>query len=138
MTGSNLTTNLSRFSVPITSTPASGDCLVAGTYSVTSSITNSPIPVPNTAELRIHSAILLLALVKCISSSNCVRISCMSSFLTSCASSLISKNLPRPNVASSTSATADSTACCVAGEIILERSESRILSDLSQIPRQIR
>ena len=35
----------------------------------------------------------------------------------------MSNHLPRPKVASSSSATEDSTACCSAGEIILERSE---------------
>ena len=138
MIGSSLTRKRFFSYTPNAFIPISSLGSVAGTNSVTSSNTNSAIPLPNTAALIRHSAIEVRTLAKCISSSSWLRRKPMSRGFGSCRSSLISKNLPRPNVASSISATELSTACCVAGEIRRERSLSRALSDLSQIPRQIR
>nr|AKH46458.1 hypothetical protein [uncultured marine virus] len=50
----------------------------------------------------------------------------------------MSNHLPRPKVASSNSATDDSTACCRAGDIILDFSDFLRRSDCNQIPRHKR
>ena len=111
---------------------------VAGFISLTSSITNSPIPVPYIAASSIHSETALRVLVNSKSSCNLAFKPSMSEASWSAISSLISNHLPRPNVASSTSATLDSTACCNAGAISLERSLSRNVSPPLHIPRHKR
>ena len=109
---------------------------VAGCISFSSSSTISAMPVPNTAALIRHSATPLRTLFFLKSSSRCWRSIAISSGFWSWTSSLMSKNLPRPKVASSNSATDDSTACCSAGEMICERSVVLVLSSADHWPRQ--
>ena len=104
---------------------------VAGVKSCTSSRTSSAMPVPNTAAFNKHSATALRVLVYLNSSSRALRKKVMSSRSPSRMSSWMSNHLPRPKVASSTSATLLSTACCKAGLISLLRSLSRVRSAAS-------
>ena len=138
ITGRSLTTVRS-----VTLTPTACSCpsmmgCVAGAISLTSSSTTSATPVPNTALLMRHSPTCLRICV--FSKSSC---SFCRKYTTSCVSaspisSVMSKYLPRPKVASSISATLDSTACCNAGEMIRERSLLRSMSSAAQIPRHRR
>ena len=123
ITGFTRTTKRSRVSTPTAVIAPSITGRVAGAISFISSMTNSAMPVPKTAELIRASATPLRTLVRAKSSVSCLRKNVMSCRSSSCRSSLMSKKEPRPNVASSISATEDSTACCRAGEIILERSD---------------
>ena len=88
-----------------------------GYLQVLSATDTLPIPVPYIAPLRntSHSA----SLQPVDSKSSCNKFLTYSASLGSWSSisSLISNHLPLPNVASSISATDDSTACCSAGEI---------------------
>ena len=94
------------------------------------------MPVPNTAELIKHSATAFLTLAASKSSVNFFLKNMVSCLLLSTISSAISNHLPLPNVASSNSATLDSTACCKAGDIIRERSEALSASAGFHCPRQ--
>ena len=136
--GSTRTSTLSLFSTPTAVSPTSGWSCEAALSSTTSSNISSPIPVPNIAAFNKHSAIELRAFAKCMSSSSWFLMIAMSAELLSWKSSLISKNLPRPKVASSISATVDSTACCEAGETMRDRSDSLVLSSADHVPLNIR
>ena len=138
MTGFSLTQVLSSIVTPTAcnSPPIIGCVAGLNSFSVVSSI--SPIPVPKTAALIRHSATFLRIMLRLKSASKPLRNIIMSAVSVSAASSRISNHFPRPKVASSSSATDDSTACCKAGEIILERSDCLVLSSAAQCPRHKR
>ena len=137
-TGRSLTTVRSRILTPTAVIAPSITGSVAGTISFFFSRTISPMPVPYTAALIRHSPTAFRTLFLVNSSDNASRKKRASAGFWSRISSAMSKNLPRPNVASSMSATVFSTAWSRAGETILLRSDSRVLSSSDQIPRHRR
>ena len=116
----------------VKSPPITGSVAGAISFSLESVI--SAIPVPKMAELSIHSPIALRTLFFVKSSLSFSLRSAISIGFWSAMSSFMSKKRPLPNVASSISATVDSTACCNAGATILERSEALVLSSVDQMP----
>ena len=116
----------------VRSPPMTGS--VAGAISFSLERVISPMPVPKIAELSMHSPIALRTLFFEKSSLSFSRSIATSIGFWSAMSSFMSKKRPLPKVASSISATVDSTACCKAGATILDRSEALVLSSEAQIP----
>ena len=127
-TASSLTSTLeySSISLDVVSVPSTG--FSTGRLCTFSSVIILAIPVPYIAPLRNTSHKASLAPVDSKSSCNRPRIYSTSCLSSSSWSSWISNQRPLPNVASSSSATLASTACCRAGIIILDFSDTLFLS----------